>query len=102
VGKERDMNHRTRFNDTERLYLISLVEADNNIKDNEAKSALIGKPIRRLLSKLGDTRHHPEMARARRQFREVVCEHCDRTFKSGAGLTRHLASVRKAQQEEVK
>jgi len=94
------MNHRTRLNDEERLYLISLVEADNNIKDNDAKAAFIGEPIRRLLSKLGDTTRHPEMSRARK-FKEVVCEECSRTFKSGAGLSRHLASKLKAQQEEV-
>ena len=90
------MSHRTRLNDDERLYLISLVEKDNNLNDNQAKDALVGKPIKRLLAKLGDTRYHSEKLREV-EFKPVACEHCDRLFKSGAGLSRHMASAHKAQ-----
>ncbi len=86
------MATRTRLSDDERLYLISLVEADNNLTGNQAKDALVGKPLKRLLEKLGDTRYHAEMSREI-DFKPVNCKHCDRSFKSGAGLSRHMASL---------
>lgn len=90
------MSSRTRLSDDERLYLISLVETDNNLSGNQAKDALIGKPIKRLLAKLGDTRYHEEKLRTI-ELTEVECPHCERVVKSGAGLSRHISHAHKAQ-----
>lgn len=92
------MSHRTRMTDDERLYIISLIEADNNLLGNQAKDALIGKLIKRLLEKLGDTRYHHEKLREV-QFKPSDCPYCERTLRSGAGLSRHLASAHKERAE---
>lgn len=84
------MSTRTRISDSERLYLISLVEADNNLT-NGAKAELVGEPIRRLLKKLGDTAYHIEKKRLV-EFKSVECPYCGRITKSGAGLNRHIIS----------
>lgn len=85
-----------RLSDEERLYLISLVELDNNLTDNNLKMALIGRPIKRLLQKLGDTTYHEGKARII-EFKEMECPECKRVMKSGAGLSRHVASAHKNQ-----
>lgn len=94
MGKGKLMSHRTRLSDDERLYLISLVETDNNLLGNQAKDALVGKPIKRLLAKLGDTRYHEEKLRDI-EFKPSECTYCGRAIRSGAGLSRHIASAHK-------
>lgn len=86
------MNKRIRLTDDERLYLMSLIETDNNITGNTAKAALLGKPIKRLLTKLGDTKYHEGKARII-FYKNVECPFCSLVCKSGAGLSRHTSSA---------
>ncbi len=88
------MSRRTRLTDEERLYLISLVESDNNLTTNNMKMALIGRPIKRLLEKLGDTTYHGSKSRII-NFKEKACPYCERVLQSGAGLSRHVSSAHK-------
>jgi len=88
------MSQRVRLTDDERLYLMSLVETDNNITSDSAKLALLGRPIKRLLTKLGDTTYHEGKARII-DNKFVECPYCGRLMKSGAGLSRHTSSTHK-------
>lgn len=83
---------RIRLDDDERVYIIDLIEDNNKLQ-----GSLISLSIRRLLQKLGDDTYQAGKARLRRDFEEKPCFFEDCTFiaKSGAGLSRHVASKHK-------
>lgn len=85
---------RIRLDDDERVYILDLIKENNKLQ-----GSLMSLSIRRLLARLGDDTYQPSKARVRKDFSEKPCnfEGCTFIAKSGAGLSRHVASKHKEQ-----